>query len=80
MILNALVERLKRRSKDDSHGGDPVNLAGWVHGTAPVSAIVFFFRIQGPSPLHDLVRLRHQFKLTCGRCAGQLHQYPACGG
>ena len=79
MILNALVERLKRRSKGGSHGGDPVNLAGWVHGTAPVSAIVFF-RIQGLSPLHDLVRLRHQFKLTCGRCAGQLHQYPACGG
>ena len=26
MILNALVERLKPRSKDDSHGGDPVDL------------------------------------------------------
>jgi hypothetical protein len=27
MVLNALVEKLKRRAKDDSHGGDPVNLA-----------------------------------------------------
>jgi hypothetical protein len=34
MLLNALVERLKRRSKGDSHGSDPVNLAEWVHGTA----------------------------------------------
>ena len=35
MLLNAVVERLKRRSKGDSHGSDPVNLAEWVHGTAP---------------------------------------------
>ena len=40
---------------------------GFMEG--PVSSAVFF-RIQGPSPLHDLVRLRHQVKLTCGRCAG----------
>jgi hypothetical protein len=30
--------------------------------------------------LHDLARLRHQFKLTFGRCAEQLHHYPACVG
>ena len=27
MILNAIAAKLKRRAKDDSHGGDPVNLA-----------------------------------------------------
>jgi hypothetical protein len=80
MILNALVERLKRRSKDGSHGGDPVNLACWVHGTLPELRASVFFRIRGLSPLHDLARLRHQFKLTFGRGPGQLHHYPACVG
>jgi hypothetical protein len=27
MILNAIAAKLQRRAKDDSHGGDPVNLA-----------------------------------------------------
>jgi hypothetical protein len=38
------------------------------------------FMIQGLSPLHDLGRLRHQFKLTFGRRVWRHHQYPACGG
>jgi hypothetical protein len=38
------------------------------------------FTIQGLSLLHDLGRLRHQFKLTFGRRPCRHHQYPACGG
>jgi hypothetical protein len=38
------------------------------------------FEIQGLSPLHSLVRFRHQSKLTFGRRSGRLHHYPACGG
>jgi len=30
--------------------------------------------------LPDLARLRHQVKLTFGRCPRQLHHYPACVG
>jgi hypothetical protein len=80
MILSTIVATLKRRSKDDSHGHDPVNLACWVHGTLPELRASVFIRIRGQSPLHDLARVRHQFKLTFGRCAGQLHQDPACVG
>jgi hypothetical protein len=80
MILNAIATKLKRRAKTDSHGRDPVNLACWVHGTLPELRASVFIRIRGPSPLHDLARVRHQFKLTFGRCAGQPHQDPACVG
>ena len=48
--------------------------------TASWVALWWLFGIQGLSPLHDLARLRHQLKLTFGRCAEQLHQHPACVG
>jgi hypothetical protein len=41
---------------------------------------LFYFASEVRALLHDLARLRHQVKLTFGRCAGQRHQDPACCG
>lgn len=49
-------------------------------GYGMIANLRWLFAIQGLSPLQDLIRLRHQFKLTFGRRAQRLHQYPACGG